>query len=88
MRGFGGDLGGDGRGNWGVGFGLQLGDETVAEGGDGLDVTGLFGVVIETLAQLADDAVEYVVGDEGFFPDRVNELMAGDEDAWAFGQKY
>ena len=64
-------------------------DEAVAHAGDGLDELGIFGVVAEKMAELADGGVDAVLGvDEDFAgPEALGDLGAGDELALPGGEQ-
>jgi hypothetical protein len=54
------------------------GNEAVADGGHGLDVTSYSGVVAERFAKLRDDTGESVVGDGDVLPDVAQEFVLAD----------
>ena len=58
---------------------LDPADEPVAARRHGLDVARVPGIVSNRAPELGDDAGERVVGDGGPFPDRVEELLLGNQ---------
>ena len=53
---------------------LDPGDESIAESRNCLDIARFFGIVGQLPAQLADGAVQHVVGHKGAVPDRIDQL--------------
>jgi hypothetical protein len=67
----------------------RLHDEAIAEAGDGLDEARVIGVVVEGVADLADRAVDAVVGvgEDALAPDLLHDLLAAHQLAGLLREK-
>src|SRR5260370_3841608 len=71
----------------GLGSGSGVGEETVADAADGDQVLGVGGVVFDVTAEADDEVVDGAgVGVFVDAPDLFEDLLAGDDLAFAFGE--